>query len=197
MSPIADRYARLADGFLARVRATPEDRWDAPSPCRGWTARDVVGHVVNGHRGILALAGGQAPAAAYGVGVCGMADAPDVAPDADLAAAFTAARDDMLAVLTDPDRAARPLPDGPLGPVPVERAVDLIGALELLGHTWDLARATGGDESLDPEAVARTHEALLPHHGGLLMTGAFDPGVAAPPDADPQTAFLCFTGRRP
>ncbi|MEV4166306.1 maleylpyruvate isomerase family mycothiol-dependent enzyme [Nonomuraea dietziae] len=197
MSDIANRYAHLAEGFLARIRATPDHLWDAKSPCQYWTARDVVAHVINGHRGILAVVHGTPPTAAHGVGVSPMADAPAVAPGADLAAAFTACRDDMLAMLRDPALASRRLPGGPLGPVPVEQAADVVGALELLGHTWDLARATGGDEVLDAEAVARTHQALLPHHAALLATGAFDASVSAPPGADAQTAFLCFTGRQP
>ncbi|MGI5347123.1 TIGR03086 family metal-binding protein [Streptomyces sp. CA-250714] len=193
----ADRYARLADAFLARVRATPTDRWDAGSPCQGWTARDVVAHVINGHRGILAAIHGTPPSPAHGVAVSPMAEAPAVEPGADLAAAFLACRADVLAALRDPALAARPLPGGPLGPVPLEQAVDVIGALELLGHTWDLARATGGDEILDQDAVARTHQALLPLHAELLDTGAFDASVPAPDGADAQTAFLCFIGRRP
>jgi hypothetical protein len=106
MSDIADRYAHLADGFLARIRATPGHRWESKSPCRGWTARDVVAHVVNGHRGILAMVHGVPPVAAHGVAVCVMADAPVVEPGADLAVAFTACRDGMLAVLRDPALAA-------------------------------------------------------------------------------------------
>ncbi|GAA0930747.1 maleylpyruvate isomerase family mycothiol-dependent enzyme [Nonomuraea longicatena] len=195
MSEVARRYARLADGFLSRIRATPDHLWEAKSPCRGWNARDVVAHVVNGHRGVLSAVHGIPPAAAHGVGVSSMADAPAVEPGADLAAAFIACRDGILEVLRTPDLAARRMPGGPLGPVPVERAIDVVGALELLGHTWDLARATGGDERLDPEAVARTHRALLPCHAELLATGAFDASVPAPEGADAQTAFLCFIGR--
>lgn len=197
MSDVADRYARLADGFLARIHHVPPERWDAPSPCAGWTARDVVAHVVNGHRGILAAVHGRAPVAAHGVAVAPMAEAPTVAPGTDLAAAFGASRDAVLAALQDPATAGLRLPGGPLGPVPLEDAVDVIGALELLGHTWDLARATGGDETLDPQDVTRTHEALLAHDAALRATGAFHPGVPGPEGADAQTAFLCFTGRRP
>ncbi|MDP9867770.1 MULTISPECIES: TIGR03086 family metal-binding protein [Streptosporangium] len=197
MSEIADRYARLAADFLARVQAVPEDRWNARSPCRDWTARDVVAHVVNGHRGILAAVHGVPLAPAHGVGVSPMAEAPAVRPGADLAAAFIACRDDMLATLRDPALATRRLPGGPLGPVPLEQAADVIGSLELLGHTWDLARATGGDEALDPDAVTRTHRALIPHHAALLATGAFEASVPAPCGADAQTAFLRFIGRRP
>ncbi len=197
MSQTADRYWLLSGGLLAGIEATPADRWDALSPCQGWTARDVVAHVINGHRGILAMAGGTRPVAADGVGVCGMAEAPAVDPGTDLAVAFRRCRDDMTAMLTDPARASRRLPGGPLGPVPVEHAVDVIGSLELLVHTWDLARASGGDERLDPELAARTHRALLPHYQALQATGAFRPSIKAPADADPLTAFLNFAGRQP
>lgn len=194
MPTVAETYAELAGQLLDRIRATPADRWDAVSPCRGWTARDVVAHVINGHRGILAFVTGRPPVAADGVGVSGMDGTPAVEPGADLAVAFARCRDDMVAMLRDPELAARTVP-GPMGVVPVERAVDVIGSLEVLVHTWDLARAVGGDERLDEHAVIRTHEALLPHYEGLQATGAFDPSVPAPAGADPQTAFLCFAGR--
>jgi uncharacterized protein (TIGR03086 family) len=196
MSDIAERYDRLAAGFLARITATPADRWDATSPCAGWTARDVVAHVVNGHRGILAGVLGTAPKAAHGVGVSRMSGTPHIAPDADLAAAFAECRADLLAVLADPHLAGKPMPS-PLGVVPVEAAVDAIGALELLVHTWDLARAVGGDERLDPDAVVHTYRLLEPHYAALQATGAFQPRVTPPDGADPQTRFLCFAGRRP
>lgn len=54
--------------------------------------------------------------------------------------------DAVLAAVHRTPPASRPLPGGPLGPVPLEHTVDVIGGLELLGHTWDLARATGGDD---------------------------------------------------
>jgi uncharacterized protein (TIGR03086 family) len=191
----AERYRRLASGFLERIAGTAPAAWDAPSPCAGWTARDVVAHVVNGHRGILAAVLGERPVPAFGVGVGPMDGAPPVEPGADLAAAFTDCRDRVLAVLADPELAATPLKFSPLGPVPVVVAADRIGALELLVHTWDLARASGGDERLDAELAARTHEALLPHRDALLATGAFRSGVEPPPGADPQAALLTFAGR--
>jgi uncharacterized protein (TIGR03086 family) len=197
MTDVAGRYDILAGSFLDRIRATPAERWDAPSPCDGWTARDVVAHVINGHRGVLAAVSGRRPEPADGVGVCGMADAPEVAPGADLAVAFGRCRQDLHLMLSDPARAATPLPGGLMRGEPVERAADIIGATELLVHTWDLARAVGGDEAINPELAARTHQALLPYYPALQATGAFQPSIPAPPGADPQTAFLYFVGRRP
>jgi mycothiol maleylpyruvate isomerase-like protein len=45
-SPIAERYAKVADEFTRRVQAVPEGAWDSPAPCDAWVARDVVGHLV-------------------------------------------------------------------------------------------------------------------------------------------------------
>ena len=39
MSESIERYERTAAGFDQRVSAVPADKWDAPSPCEGWTAR--------------------------------------------------------------------------------------------------------------------------------------------------------------
>src|SRR3954469_23518497 len=45
MTEIAERYERITAQFTDRVRGVSEDGWNNPSPCEGWTARDVVGHL--------------------------------------------------------------------------------------------------------------------------------------------------------
>ena len=45
MSDIAERFARVTDRFTAVVEGVAPEDWDNPSPCEGWTARDVVGHL--------------------------------------------------------------------------------------------------------------------------------------------------------
>jgi len=50
MTQISERYRTLADEMTRRVAAVPADRWDDPSPCEGWSARDVLGHVIGNHR---------------------------------------------------------------------------------------------------------------------------------------------------
>ena len=46
MTEIAERYRKVASGFTARARQVPPDGWDAPAPCEGWVARDIVRHLV-------------------------------------------------------------------------------------------------------------------------------------------------------
>ena len=55
LSP-AERHRHIAGTFTDRVRATRS--WDAPAPVAGWTARDVVGHLVGWFPPFLAAGGG-------------------------------------------------------------------------------------------------------------------------------------------
>jgi uncharacterized protein (TIGR03086 family) len=68
---------------------------------------------------------------------------------------------------------------------------------DLLVHTWDLARATGGDERLDPALVEHTLASMEPLDDALRGHGAFADKLPAPDDADEQTKLLCFLGRQP
>jgi uncharacterized protein (TIGR03086 family) len=68
---------------------------------------------------------------------------------------------------------------------------------DVLLHTWDLARATGQDETLDPDEVAMMYEGMLPMDEHLRASGHYGPRVAVPDDADVQTKLIAFVGRQP
>lgn len=63
--------------------------------------------------------------------------------------------------------------------------------------TWDLARATGQDETLDPHKCAEMLEGMLPMEDALRQSGHYGPRVHVPDDADIQTKLLAFIGRTP
>ena len=89
MSTIADRYRRRADAFERKVAAVAPDQWANQSPCAEWTARDVVGHVVDMHIAMLRPLERQPR------------QAPPV--DEDPLAAFVNARAEIEAVLDELD----------------------------------------------------------------------------------------------
>ncbi len=66
-------------------------RWDAPSPCAGWRAADVAGHVIGDLRAVEAYAAGRDEEDSA-------ADPRSAAGD-DPLAAWRAARADMMAAL--------------------------------------------------------------------------------------------------
>jgi uncharacterized protein (TIGR03086 family) len=195
MSENADRFARVSQGFLARIVDVPSDRWDAPTPCPNWTARQVVCHVVNEQRRILAAVRRTEAKPLYGVPVADMGVVPVPEPGADLAEAWREVGAGLVTAIDDPECAAVELPT-PAGPMPFGASVDAMPE-DVLIHTWDLARATGGDERLDEEAVAHIYEKFKPMDEVLRQPWAFGPKVTPPPGADLQTEFLCFVGRRP
>lgn len=180
-------YRRALDRFERTLGDVTSDRWDAPSPCAAWTARDVCGHLTGGQHVIAALAEGRPP--------------PEINADPgrfagpDPAASWRAARTACAAMLT-PAALSRKVPFGTLGQVPLEH---YLGGhvLELLVHTWDLAQATGQAILLDGDLV---HHAFATAHviaPSLRPAGLLGPERPVRPGADERTRLLAFLGRRP
>ncbi len=182
LSP-AERYAKVADTFDRTVRAVPADAWDRPAPCEGWVARDVVGHLVEWVPGFFE---------SYARVDLGPMPSVDDDPAAAWAALDTATR----SALDHPDAAIREF-DTPGGRHTVESAVGMFCTPDVLVHTWDLARATGLDETLDPDEVHARFVAMEPMDEMLRSSGQFGARVPVADDADEQTRLIAFTGRQP
>ena len=180
VSEVAGRYAVVADGFEARLRGVGSGQWGSPSPCAGWTAADVVDHVVMTHRRVLGSLQGTEAEALSGTD--------------DRLACWEAARREVEAALADPARASA-LVGGMFGEQPFESLVGRLVCADTLFHTWDLARATGQDDRLDPAAVARAIEFLAPIDEAIRRPGGFGPRIEPPAGADAQTRLLNFGGR--
>lgn len=70
---------------------------------------------------------------------------------------------------------------------------------EVLGHGWDLAKATGRswqpDAAVCEQALATLAPVVQPEYRGEGMP--FGPEVAVADDASPLDRFIAFTGRSP
>ena len=181
MTDIQDRYRQVANGFDAAVRAATPDKWEAQSPCEQWKARDVVAHVVGGHRGVIAGVRGGEP--------------KPLGADEDARRAWEDSFHAIDEISGDPETVAREI-DGPVGTMPVGQIIGQFVTMDLLVHTWDLARAVGADENLDGDSVRRAYEVLKPMDATIRQPSAFGPKLEPPPGADLQTEFLYFLGRR-
>ena len=84
-----------------------------------------------------------------------------------------------------------------VGEMPLPEAVDRFYTTDVFMHTWDLARATGQDERLDPETCADLLAGMEPIEDLLRSSGQYGPRVPVPDDADVQTRMLAFIGRDP
>lgn len=182
-SEVAARYCTRADTFEQKVAAVRPDQWGNQSPCTEWKARDVVRHIVFMH-GVMLQPLGRS-----------LSPAPTV--DDDPLAAFRAARIDVAAVLADPALAATEA-GGHFGTMTVEQTIDNVVSMDMAIHGWDLARATGQDDTIDPGEVARASASppSVPEEV-LRSPGVMGPIVPVPEDAPLQDRFLGFLGRDP
>ena len=162
MSEIAARYRRRADAFEAKVAAVTPDHWSDRSPCDEWTARDVVGHIIDMHGVMLAPLGRSLSAA------------PSL--DDDPLGAFRAARADIEPLLADPALAATECAT-PMGRMALEQHIDGVVSEDMVLHGWDLARATGQDDTIDPAEIDRLWPGVQDIPAEMRIPGAFGPGI--------------------
>lgn len=182
MTDVAARYRKLATAFTDRVAGVPPERWADPSPCEGWTALDVVRHVVDTEASFLSRVDRQ------------LDEVPSV--DDDPLAAWTTVRDVVQGALDDPAVAATSY-ESHFGPTTFEATVDRFYNMDLVIHGWDLARATGQDERIDPEELRRVAVDAEALGDSLRMPGVCGPAIEVPADADEQSRVLGFLGRQP
>lgn len=184
MTSPADEHRTVAGAFTDRVLGTPRDAWDNDAPCEGWLARDVVRHLVDWFPAFLRSGAGVE-----------LPKGPSV--DDDPVAAWTVHNDGVQALLDDPLTATKVLTDRHVGEVPLDVAIARFYTADVFLHTWDLARATGQDEHLDPDRCAVMLEGMLPFDAMLRQSGHYGPRVEVPAGSDVQTRLLAFIGRTP
>jgi uncharacterized protein (TIGR03086 family) len=176
MTETGDRYRRRADAFAVLIANTAPARWDSPSPCAGWAARDVVAHVVDYSGYVLRE-------------TVGMSEVPAFADFDDPRAAFAALRDLVERVLDDLAT-----------PVDMANYIDLAVSFDLPQHGWDLAVATGQDATIDPDEVDYLWNSLtqVPKVWDWQReNGWYAAPVAVPDDAPLQDRVLGLLGRDP
>ncbi len=180
----ADEHRRVAGHFTATVAATSPDAWDQPAPPAGWVARDVVRHLIEWFPAFLHAA-------------TGITLPPRPSVDEDPVGAWRTQTEAVQALLDDATSAEAVYEFEHLGTMPLAQAIDMVYTGDVFLHRWDLARATGQDETLDPRKCAEMLERMLPMDGLLRQSGHFGPRVKVPDDADVQTRLLAFIGRTP
>ncbi|MEQ3542298.1 TIGR03086 family metal-binding protein [Pseudonocardia tropica] len=179
---VAARYRALAERMTARVVSIDDTGWVQPSPCEGWTARDVIDHVVEVQRWPLRATGTN------------VEDIPSCSVDP--VGAWTAASSKLVALLEYPGRAAIEIDVAVAGSMSAAAAVDLIVCGDLAIHTWDLSRATGQDERMDLAEAARVKTQLEFLGDAIRGPGLHGTPLAPPAGADARIQLLAYAGRR-
>ena len=162
---LGERHLAVCRRFGESVRAA-KGKWERPSPCDAWDARGVLEHVIGFHDVLLLRPLGLKP------------NRPHDDPQRRWELTY-----DQLEMAFESDigpDAAAVLPN-------VTR--------DVLVHTWDLARAVGADDRLDPRWCELFYAALPSDPGGLSVSGMFDAPVAVGDQTDMQSKLLARLGR--
>lgn len=174
-------YRAATNRAVAAVEAVRRDQLGWPTPCSEWSVQQLIDHLIGGADYLLASTTGAEPIPSAG------------APGTD----YRTRVDRVLTALESPGALDR-VCVSPLGfDWPVSDAV--AGTfMDVLVHTWDLARATGQDEQLDAglvEACTAMFLPEMPRRG--REAGIIGPEVALGEGASGQDRLLAAMGRAP
>jgi uncharacterized protein (TIGR03086 family) len=184
MTQTLRNYTKALYGFDAVVQRVPPDRWDAPSPCEGWSAKDVVAHAA----GVV-----DAVAKMARTGENALPETPD--PGDDPARLWNTARDNVLGALDEPEVLGQ-VGNYWFGESTIEDIL-AFSQWDPLVHSWDLAQAAGLEPHASQEVASASLEVIGANADTLRGMKLMGPEVEVPSDADPMTRLLGLTGRNP
>lgn len=180
-------FVRAVDEFDARMQQVKEDQWTDGTPCTEWNVHDLVNHIVNEARWVKPLLAGKT------IAEVGNSLDGDLLGDAPVEAWVTARDEELVAVrgLNALDQEVHVS----WGEIPASEYLMQV-VMDHAIHAWDLARAIGGDEKLDPELVDFCLAAARPMEEMLRGSGLYGDKVEVPAQAGPQAELLGLVGRK-
>lgn len=172
--------------FFDHITRLGRNAWARPSPCDGWTARHVLGHVIAIQDNFVCSIEGRPPSTDPN-------RAPDRHAGSDPLRSWSRTRDEILRALDRPG-----VLDAVVTTLQGEQRVDdMIGfnVVDTTVHGWDLAKAFDVDEELDPALVTRALELVQAAGPAIADAGVFGRPVETT-GANEQTRLLAALGRR-
>jgi len=183
---IIERACASTVAVLAGVQAADFAR---PTPCRSWTVKDVVNHIIGSAAWYAELAEEGAAA-----------DSEEADRTAgDFHATFRREAGRLVAAFGAPG-AMDKIMEMPFGGMPGSVCV-WIASGDIFTHGWDLARATGQPSDLDPELagqlLAQIAKLLPDALRGPEGEAPFGPEIEVAGSAPAADRLAAFTGRQP
>ena len=178
-----ERFRRVAGRFTDVLEAVPAGAWSNPAPCEGWTARDVVRHLVEWVPSFFSRAGIELPIS--------------VSVDDDPAKAWAQLRDALQSKLDDPAVAASEIDMERVGRHTVAAAIEQFVTGDIVVHSWDLAMAAGVVAAIDHDMATRMLPPMTEMGDMLVASGHYQQAVAVPDDASVEDKLIASTGRDP
>ena len=183
MEPL-DALEESFDHARKIVGGVRPDQYAEPTPCTEWDVRALLTHMVgvmmNMEQG---TSGGEL-----------VPDVNAVALDTNVATQFGAAADRTLAAWRANGIAGEV--NVGAGPMPAALAAS-INLVDTTAHTWDLARATGQDDTIPDDLAVATLQIAQGFVDGVREYAGIKPAVTVDAAASPTVKFVAYMGRRP
>jgi len=178
-------FRRASDGFVERAQQISSEHWHAATPCVEWNVRALVNHVAGEYLWLPEMLAGKT-VADVGERLDG-----DLLGNEPVQTLINAQRAALAAV--EADDALNTTVHLSFGDVPAaDYAMQMI--IDSTIHSWDLARAIGADETLDPELVELAYIELQKSAEDWRSGGAFGPKRDAADDST-LARLIALTGR--
>ncbi|MFD6896036.1 maleylpyruvate isomerase family mycothiol-dependent enzyme [Rhodococcus sp. NPDC060086] len=161
------------------IDAVDAEAWNKQSPCEGWTARDVVAHIVDTQREFL-----------IGRGL-DVGERPDLD---DPAVGWREHTGRVATLLTDDTLVDAPY-EGYFGPTTLGATFEQFYIWDLLVHRWDIAQSAGIPAAFTDAELDRMEAGADSFGDALYMDSVCKSGVEAASD-DRQSRILARLGRR-
>jgi uncharacterized protein (TIGR03086 family) len=178
MNALIDDYLTHTDRFADVIEAGGD--WAGDSPCAGWTARDVLDHVVDTQRDFLVKRDLD----------------PGPRPEGDPKQVWRAHVDAVRRVVADEALVSAEY-DGYFGRTSIADTLASFYGFDLVVHRWDLGRALGREATWDEAEMDMLEKAMAGFGDALYSEGVCKPAVDVPGDATRQARLLGRLGRHP
>ena len=189
-----EMLARASGEFDRRLRDAGVPL-DAPTPCEGWTVRDLLQHVIVGNRIAVVMLEVRSKDEIV-LARQELLEEDQIGDDP--AAAFATSAAAQVAAFSAPGALGRTIHHHVFDTMPARQLVTF-RICDLTLHTWDLARATGRDEVINDGLVDWVYAAMEPSASTIGSNGMFGKGPSGTlaDDAPLQQRLLDLSGRRP
>jgi len=181
-------YLEGLDFLSGVVDQLHELDWERPSPCSGWRAVDVLGHVG------AAVAFGTRLLTTGEMQWVPPADPPGSAVEGDPAAWWAALVPQAKSSMNGVDLTR--VVDTPMGSRSIAEGLSF-PAIDLFVHAWDIGATAGIDVTLPDEVVTFARETFAPMSAEMYRSPNVFGTEIAVSDESVSDAFLAWTGRDP
>lgn len=178
-TPSAQDYRAKAAALATLVSGATEQEWNAASPCDGWSAADVLDHIVSTQRDFLT---GQ------------NLDAGETDGSTHPAEIWSRHTTHVAELLDDPEVAGHQY-DGYFGPTTTGDTIAQFYGWDMLVHRWDIAQAMGRDAHFSDAELTEMGSGLEGFGEALYSPGICAPALDVDPGASTLVKVMALLGR--